>query len=172
MFGYLRKLRYLAKTFCVLRCAVHNCWSVSEKEALVNWSLYILNIRFTIKFWILFLLKHNQKLDVGDLVAFCHSSVLLLFSGASFSRQWKLAFFLSARQGDPADQCYNIHFILCTLLPLSIYEKQKDSVPQGGFWVLPSCYLWCSWGIFSTGCWQWCQKERLVQMNSVGSQLQ
>lgn len=52
-----------------------------------------------------------------------------------------------------ADQYCKMHFILCPLLPLHLYQKQKDYVPEGGLRILPSCYLWCSGGIFSKGCW-------------------
>lgn len=67
-----------------------------------------------------------------------------------------------------ADQYCEMHFILCPLLPLHSYQKQKDCVPEGGLRILPSCYLWCSGGIFSKGCWccspgEWLGEERVGQ---------
>lgn len=67
-------------------------------------------------------------------MTFCNSNFLLLLlsSGDSFCGYWEFSFFLSARHTGQADHSLKMHFILCPLLPLRIYQKQKGRVPGGG----------------------------------------
>lgn len=78
----------------------------------------------------------------------------------------------SLLQGTQAKQTSTVR---CALFSVhcchSVFIKSRKPVPEGGRRILPSCYLWCSGGIFRKGCWRCCPQGWLREGRSGGSQM-
>lgn len=78
----------------------------------------------------------------------------------------------SLLQGTQAKQTSTLRYALFSVHCChSVFIKSRKPVPQGGLRILPSCYLWCSGGIFRKGCWRCCPRGWLREGRSGGSQL-